>query len=71
MSEKCRFLDDCAFVLMYVNRVKPHWDDFIKLYCNGEFQDVCQRLKWFTEQQTRPPAELMPTGHRVPTGLDT
>ena len=66
----CDHMQDCEFVLTYVAKVEPHWDDFVKHYCNGSFQDVCQRLKWFQEHGTKPPADLMPTGQRVPEMLE-
>lgn len=69
MAEVCRHLKDCSFVLTYVRRAKPHWDDFVTLYCNGDFQDVCKRLEWFRTGRGTPPPELMPTGHQVPPDL--
>ena len=65
MSE-CQHLRECEFVLRYVSQVKPHWDDFVSLYCRGEFQDVCKRLEHFSKTGSRPDSDLMPTGHRVP-----
>ena len=63
---ECKYLKDCEFVLNYVAQVEPHWDDFVSLYCRGEFQDVCKRLSWFKEHGTKPGSDLMPTGQRVP-----
>ena len=62
----CPHFKECEFVLRYVSQVKPHWDDFVSHYCQGDFQDVCKRLEWFREKGTKPPADLMPTGHKVP-----
>jgi hypothetical protein len=62
----CKYLQECEFVLRYVSQVKPHWDDFVSLYCKGDFQDVCKRLEQFRERGSRPDSNLMPTGHRVP-----
>jgi hypothetical protein len=62
----CEYLKECQFVVTYVDKVKPHWDDFVKHYCHGTFQDICQRKKWFEKYQTMPSAELMPTGYNVP-----
>lgn len=62
----CAHLQECEFVLDYVARAKPHWDDFVSLYCQGSFQDVCHRLAWFEKFGSKPPADLMPTGKRVP-----
>jgi len=70
MTKQCRHFNDCSFVLTYVRRVKPHWDDFVSHYCNGDFQDVCKRLDWFREKGCAPPPELMPTGNRVPAMID-
>lgn len=64
--EKCQHFKDCEFVLRYVSQVKPHWDDFVSLYCHGDFQDVCKRLEWIREHNSKPAPELMPTGNRVP-----
>ena len=63
---ECRYLHECEFVLRYVAQVKPHWDDFVSLYCHGDFQDVCKRLQYFMEHGTQPDSGLMPTGQRVP-----
>ena len=63
---ECKHFRKCAFVLRYVAQVKPHWDDFVSLYCHGDFQDVCKRLEWFLRFNAMPSPELMPTGHRVP-----
>jgi hypothetical protein len=65
----CPYLKECAFVSTYVEQVKPHWNEFVKLYCNGPFQEVCQRLAWYQQQGKKPPAELMPTGCPVPPSL--
>jgi hypothetical protein len=67
---ECKHLKDCGFVLRYVALVKPHWDDFVSLYCNGEFQENCKRLEQFREHGTCPDSGLMPTGHRVPPILE-
>ena len=64
--QECQYLDDCEFVLRYVAKVKPHWDDFVTHYCRGDFQDNCKRLEQFRELGSRPESALMPTGHRVP-----
>ena len=63
---ECKYLKDCEFVLSYVAQVEPHWDDFVSLYCRGDFQDVCKRRAWFKEHGTKPGQDLMPTGQRVP-----
>lgn len=68
--QPCVHMKDCEFILTYVGKVKPHWDDFVNLYCQGSFQDVCHRLRWYQEHGSKPPADLMPTGHRVPEALD-
>ena len=65
MSE-CKYLQDCDFVLRHVARVAPHWDDFVKHYCRGDFQDICKRLEYFKEHGARPEPDLMPTGRMVP-----
>lgn len=65
---KCQYFNDCEFVLRYVPKVKPHWDDFVSLYCQGDFQDICKRLEWINMHGAKPAADLMPTGQRV-TGL--
>ena len=62
---QCKHFKECEFVLRYVSRVKPHWDDFVSLYCHGNFQDVCKRLEWVNEHNEMPPPELMPTGRYV------
>ena len=67
---ECQYLKDCEFVLRYVAQVKPHWDDFISLYCYGDFQDVCKRREWFLAHGTKPSPDLMPTGNRVPAVVD-
>lgn len=67
---KCQYLHECEFVLRYVAKVKPHWDDFVSLYCHGDFQDVCKRLEYFRVHGTRPAPDLMPTGHHVPGIID-
>ena len=69
MSE-CKHLHQCEFVLRHVAKVKPHWDDFVSLYCHGDFQDVCKRLEQFNERGTKPDPGLMPTGRRVPGMID-
>jgi hypothetical protein len=66
----CKYFQECEFVLQYVARVKPHWDDFISLYCHGDFQDVCKRLEWFETYGDKPAPDLMPTGRRVPVMID-
>ena len=63
---ECEHLKDCEFVLSYVAKIKPHWDDFVSLYCHGDFQEDCKRLAWFKEHGSKPDPELMPTGHKVP-----
>lgn len=65
MSE-CKYLQKCEFVLRYVEQVKPHWDDFVSLYCHGEFQDVCKRFEQFNLKGVKPDPRLMPTGQKVP-----
>ena len=65
----CPHFQHCEFVLTYIAKVKPHWDDFITHYCQGSFQDLCIRKKWFSEQRGIPPVDLMPTGQRVPAML--
>jgi len=67
--QTCSYFQHCEFVLTYVAKVRPHWDDFINLYCHGSFQDVCRRRTWFAEKNDAPPADLMPTGNRVPNIL--
>jgi len=67
---ECKHLKDCSFVLRYVARIEPHWDDFVSLYCRGDFQDMCKRLEWFRTYNSMPSAELMPTGHKVPEIVD-
>ena len=64
--KECRYFQECEFVLHYVAQVKPHWDDFVNLYCHGDFQDVCKRREMFVRFKTRPEPDLMPTGQRVP-----
>ena len=66
----CPYFQQCEFVLIYVSKVKPHWDDFVTLYCQGSFQDLCKRKSWFIQQRGVPPIDLMPTGTRVPAMLD-
>lgn len=61
----CRHLKNCEFVLLYVKQVKPHWDDFVTLYCHGDFQDVCKRLECFEKHGRKPEPELMPTGQVI------
>ena len=68
---RCEHFQDCEFVLRHVARVKPHWDDFVSLYCNGDFQDVCKRRAWFKEHGTEPSPDLMPTGKTVPELSDS
>jgi hypothetical protein len=68
--KECRYLLDCEFVLHYVAQVKPHWDDFVTLYCRGDFQDVCKRREQFERYRKRPEPDLMPTGQRVPEILE-
>lgn len=63
---ECKHLRNCEFVLRYVPQVKPHWDEFVSLYCRGEFQDVCRRLERFRDFGIRPEPDLMPNGNRVP-----
>jgi hypothetical protein len=67
---KCQHFQDCEFVLRYVSKVKPHWDDFVSHYCDGDFQDMCKRLAWIEEHGTKPAPELMPTGRTVPELMD-
>jgi len=62
----CHHLEDCEFVLHHVSKVKPHWDDFVNLYCRGDLQDMCKRREWFSEHNSTPSPDLMPTGKRVP-----
>jgi hypothetical protein len=64
--KECKHLPECEFVLRYVAQVKPHWDEFVSLYCCGDFQDVCKRLEHFKRHGSRPDPGLMPTGRRVP-----
>ncbi|MBW2451437.1 MAG: hypothetical protein JRF07_03670 [Deltaproteobacteria bacterium] len=66
----CPYFEHCEFVLRYVARVKPHWDDFINHYCQGELREFCKRLEWFQRYGTKPPAELMPTGQTVPESIE-
>ena len=61
----CRHLKNCEFVLLYVKQVKPHWDDFVNLYCHGDFQDVCKRLEAIEKHGRKPEPELMPTGQMI------
>ncbi len=63
---ECKHLRDCEFVLRYVSQVKPHWDDFVSLYCRGDFQDDCKRLQSFRTNGGKPEADLMPNGNKVP-----
>jgi hypothetical protein len=62
----CPYLKECGFVSTYVEQVKPHWNEFVRLYCDGPFQEVCSRLAWYQKDGSKPPAELMPTGLQVP-----
>lgn len=64
--QTCRYLSRCEFVLKYIPKVRPLWDEFVTLYCQGDFQDVCCRKKWFVEKGEVPPPELMPSGMQVP-----
>ncbi len=66
----CKYFQECEFVLQYVAQVKPHWDDFVNLYCHGDFQDICKRLEWFETYGSKPAPDLMPTGRRVPEMID-
>jgi len=68
---ECQHLHDCEFVLRYVAQVKPHWDDFVNLYCRGDFQDVCKRRERFLKCGIRPEPGLMPTGQKVPEIVDS
>ncbi len=70
MLSRCKYFTDCEFVLRYVSKVKPHWDDFVSLYCHGDFQDVCKRYEWMAEHGRKPSPELMPTGRLVPGMVD-
>lgn len=65
--KECLHFTDCEFVLRYVTKVKPHWDDFVRLYCRGDLQDVCKRLELFNTEGRCPDDDFMPTGHRVPS----
>ncbi|PLX80277.1 MAG: hypothetical protein C0616_08845 [Desulfuromonas sp.] len=67
--EACQCLPSCEFILKYIPQVRPHWDEFVTLYCQGEFQDVCERRKWFVVKGDVPPPELMPSGFTVPSNL--
>ena len=69
MSE-CQHLHECEFVLRYVARVKPHWDDFVSLYCCGDFQEDCKRLAYIKARGNCPDSGLMPTGNRIPQSLE-
>ena len=69
MSE-CKYLTNCEFVLKYVAKVKPHWDEFVTLYCHGDFQDVCKRLELCDMYGSMPAPDLMPTGQKVPIIVD-
>jgi hypothetical protein len=31
--QECQHLNSCEFVLHYMAQAKPHWDDFVSLYC--------------------------------------
>ena len=68
---ECRYLRECEFVLRYVSQVKPHWDDFVNLYCRGDLQGFCKRRQSFGECGAKPEANLMPTGHIVPGIIET
>lgn len=68
--QECKHLNECEFVLRYVTQVKPHWDDFVSLYCCGDFKENCKRLQHFNEQGTCPDSKLMPTGQMVPQILE-
>ena len=71
MTPTCPYFEQCEFVLTYISKVEPHWDDFVTHYCKGSFQELCKRKSWFTEQGTPPPVDLMPTGNRVPEIIET
>ena len=60
MTKECKYLPECEFVLHYVAQFKPHWDDFVSLYCRGDFQDVCKRLEHYKVNGPRPDPDLMP-----------
>ena len=68
--QECQHLNNCEFVLRYVAQVKPHWDDFVSLYCCGDFQENCQRFEHFKAHGMLPASALMPTGQRVPQNLE-
>ena len=65
--KECPHFTSCEFVLRYVTKVSPHWDEFVNLYCRGSLQDICKRLELFNESGCCPADDLMPTGHRVPS----
>jgi hypothetical protein len=67
---ECKHLHECEFVLRYVEQVKPHWDDFVTLYCRGVFKENCKRFESFEKLKVKPAPTLMPTGHSVPDILD-
>ena len=68
--QECQHLNNCEFVLRHVAQVKPHWDDFVSLYCCGAFQENCKRLEYFKTHGMLPDSALMPTGQRVPQNLE-
>ena len=68
--KECKYFKKCEFVLRYVAKVEPHWNDFVTLYCHGDFQDVCKRREIFEQGGGRPAPDLMPTGQRVPAILE-
>ena len=66
MTPTCPYFGQCEFILIYISKVEPHWDDFVTHYCQGSFQELCKRKSWFNEHGTPPPVDLMPSGNRVP-----
>ena len=62
----CERHETCAFFNTYKNNISTRqYELLLNTYCEGKLQAMCRRMKWRTEKNEEPPADLCPNGYLV------
>ena len=65
---RCPKINTCAFFEYYKNRFgERELKTLVSAYCEGYFQPLCKRLKYFEVRGEEPPVDFCPDGYLAGT----
>lgn len=65
----CELIDRCGFFRKYKSTQDLACQGFLSVYCRGERQTQCARLKYRKEHGASPDDDMLPSGQMMPKRL--